>query len=72
MSGGAPRPDPQQGKTSLLRSLRAVAWSLIGLRAGDEYQRDLQSIQPLHVLLIGLIALFAFVLILIGIVKWVT
>ncbi|WP_313314976.1 DUF2970 domain-containing protein [Pulveribacter sp.] len=72
MSGGASRPGSQQGKTSLLRSLRAVAWSLIGLRAGDEYRRDLQSIQPLHVLLIGLIALFAFVLILIGIVKWVT
>lgn len=71
MSGGAPRPGGQ-GKTSLLRSLRAVAWSLIGLRAGDEYRRDLQSIQPLHVLLIGLMALFAFVLILIGIVKWVT
>ena len=71
MSGGAPQ-QPPQGKASLLRSLRAVAWSLIGLRAGSEYRRDLQSIQPLHVLLIGLVALFAFVLVLIGIVKWVT
>ncbi len=58
-------------RTSLARTLRAVAWSLIGLRAGKEYQRDLQSIQPLHVLLIGLVALFALVGGLILLVRWV-
>ncbi|AVP57034.1 DUF2970 domain-containing protein [Pulveribacter suum] len=63
-------PEPPR-KTSLVRTLRAVAWSLIGLRAGEEYRRDLQSIHPLHVLLVGLIALFAFVAGLILLVKWV-
>ncbi len=58
-------------RASLARTLRAVAWSLIGLRAGEEYRRDLQNIQPLHVLLIGLVALFAFVGALILLVKWV-
>ena len=58
-------------KTSLARTLRAVAWSLIGLRAGEEYRRDLQNIQPLHVVLIGLIALFALVLGLIVLVRWI-
>jgi len=62
---GAPR------KTSFLRSMRAVAWSLIGLRAGEEYRRDLQNIHPLHVVLVGLIALFALVLGLMLLVRWV-
>lgn len=65
-----PGPDAPR-KTSFMRSMRAVAWSLIGLRAGDEYRRDLQSIQPLHVVLVGLIALFAFVLGLMLLVQWV-
>ena len=65
-----PPPAPPR-KGSLLRTLRAVAWSLIGLRAGEEYRRDLQSIQPLHIVLVGLVALFAFVLGLILLVRWV-
>ena len=44
---------------------------LLGLRAGEEYRRDLQSIQPLHIVLVGLVALFAFVLGLILLVRWV-
>ncbi len=62
---------PPSQRTSLARTLRAVAWSLIGLRAGDEYRRDVQNIQPLHVVLIGLLALFALVVGLILLVKWV-
>ncbi|WP_313073508.1 DUF2970 domain-containing protein [Melaminivora sp.] len=62
---------PSPRRASLARSVRAVAWSLIGLRAGKEYRQDLQSIQPLHVILIGLLALFGFVLLLIAVVKWV-
>ena len=62
---------PLPPRASLARSVRAVAWSLIGLRAGKEYRRDLQSIQPLHIVLVGLLALFGFVLLLIAVVKWV-
>ena len=58
-------------KGSLLRSMRAVAWSFIGLRKGAEYQRDQERIQPLHVVLVGLVAIFALVLLLIGLVNWV-
>ena len=32
---------PSQRKGSLLRTVRAVAWSLIGLRKGSEYQLSL-------------------------------
>lgn len=63
------RPTPRKG--SLLRTLRAVAWSLIGLRKGAEYQQDQEKLQPLHIVFVGLAALFAFVLLLIGLVNWV-
>ena len=63
------RPAPKKG--SLLRSVRAVAWSFIGLRKGAEYQQDQERIQPLHIVLVGLLAIFALVLLLIGLVNWV-
>ena len=46
-------------KGSLLRTVRAVAWSLIGLRKGSEYQQDLEKINPLHIIVVGLVALWA-------------
>ena len=60
-----------QRKGSFLRTIRAVAWSLIGLRKGSEYQQDLQKINPLHVILVGLVAIFLLVLGLIAVVNWV-
>ncbi len=64
-------PSPVQRRGSLLRTIRAVAWSLIGLRKGSEYQQDLQKINPLHVIGVGLAAIFLLVLGLIAVVNWV-
>lgn len=64
-------PQEPQRKGSLLRTLRAVAWSLIGLRKGEQYRRDQETLQPLHIVFVGLVALFALVLLLIGLVNWI-
>lgn len=61
---------PEAGRMSLLRSIRAVAWSLIGLRKGSEYRQDLQQVHPLHVIAVGLVAIFAFVGLLMAVVQW--
>lgn len=37
---------PHERKGSLLRTVRAVAWSLIGLRKGSEYQQDVEKLNP--------------------------
>lgn len=58
-------------KGSLLRTVRAVAWSLIGLRKGSEYQQDQEKINPLHIIVVGLMAIFLLVLSLIAVVNWV-
>ena len=59
-------------KGSFLRTVRAVAWAFLGLRKGSEYRQDLGQINPLHVIVVGLLAFFVLVLSLIGIMHWVT
>lgn len=58
-------------KQSLFRSIVAVAWAMLGVRKGKEYERDFASITPLHVIAVGLVAIFILVLALIWIVNLV-
>jgi hypothetical protein len=46
-----------------------VAWSFLGIRKNSEFQRDLRSVNPLHVILVGLVLALAFVGVLVFIVK---
>ena len=62
---------PHERKGSLLRTVRAVAWSLIGLRKGSEYQQDVEKLHPLHIIAVGLVAVFLLVIGLIGLVNWI-
>ena len=66
-----PMVKPMERKGSLLRTVRAVAWSLIGLRKGSEYQQDVEKLNPLHIIAVGLAAVFLLVVGLIGLVNWV-
>jgi hypothetical protein len=58
-------------KTSLMRSVKAVAWSFLGVRKSSEFQEDIDKITPLHVLGVGLVAVFVFVISLIVLVNLV-
>ena len=62
---------PARTKASLWRTVRAVAWAMLGVRNGDEYRKDQESLRPLQVVGIGLVALFLIVLLLMGVVNWV-
>ncbi|WP_027995357.1 DUF2970 domain-containing protein [Simplicispira psychrophila] len=67
-----PQSPPETRRTgSWLRTLRAVAWSMIGVRKDSQYQQDLQKINPLHLIAIGLLAIFTLVLSLIALVHWI-
>lgn len=70
---GAPHRDapPAGRKRSFLRSMKAVAWAFLGLRERREYERDLESINPLHVIAAGLLGFLLLVLLLVGLVNWV-
>jgi hypothetical protein len=58
-------------KVSLMRSVKAVAWSFLGIRKNSEFQEDIDKITPLHVLGVGLLAVFLFVFSLIVLVNLV-
>ncbi|WP_119153782.1 DUF2970 domain-containing protein [Caldimonas tepidiphila] len=56
---------------SFWRSLRAVAWSFFGVRKGSDYERDVSQLNPVHVVIAGIVAALLFVLALVLLVRWV-
>lgn len=58
-------------RTSLMRSIVAVAWSFLGIRKSSEFQEDIEKISPLHILGVGLVAGLLFVVGLIVLVNLV-
>lgn len=62
----APRP------AGFLATLRAVLWSFVGIRKRRDYQQDASSLNPVAVVVAGLIAGALFVLTLVMVVSWVT
>ena len=56
---------------SLAQTLRAVAWSFLGIRRADGLAHDLQKLNPVHVVLAGVLGAALFVAALVLLVKWV-
>lgn len=53
------------------RTIKAVAWSFLGIRKGSDYQQDMARLNPVHVILVGIVGALLFVLSLIALVNWV-
>jgi Protein of unknown function (DUF2970) len=60
-----------QRKASFAQTLRAVAWSFFGIRKGSEYRKDVSELNPLHVVIAGVVAALTFVIALVVLVNWV-
>ena len=58
-------------KASPLQTLRAVAWSFFGVRRALDHEQDLAQLNPLHVVIAGLIGAAVFVASLVIPVNWV-
>ena len=58
-------------KGSLSRTVRAVAWSFFGVRKSRDLERDASELNPLHVVIVGVIAAALFVGALVVLVNWV-
>ncbi len=57
-------------KKSFWRTVKAVAWSFVGLRARGDYEEDIKNLSPLHIIAVGLIGVFVFVAALVLLVNW--
>ena len=64
--GQAPLP-----KASAWHSIKLVAWSFLGIRSRSGYQEDLARVNPLHVVLVGIVGVLLLIAGLIGLVNWV-
>jgi hypothetical protein len=58
-------------KGSFLQTMRAVAWSFFGIRKGSEYEKDVGQLNPVHVVIAGVLGAALFVLGLVALVSWV-
>jgi len=56
---------------SVWRSIRAVAWSFLGIRKNSEFKEDLAKVSPFHVIGVGIAGVFVLVLGLVALVNWV-
>ncbi len=63
--------DAVKRKVSFWQTLRAVFWSFIGLRKGAEHDRDMANLNPIHVIVAGVLGAVILVVVLIGIVRLV-
>jgi hypothetical protein len=58
-------------KGSFARTLRAVAWSFFGVRKSGESHEDMSKLNPVHVIVAGVVVAAVFVVALLVLVRWV-
>lgn len=58
-------------KGSFAQTLKAVAWSFFGVRRGKDHAQDVAKLNPVHVVVAGLIGAAVFVGVLVVLVRWV-
>jgi Protein of unknown function (DUF2970) len=46
---------------SILRTAKAVLWSFVGLRSRRDYEQDIEQLNPVHIVVIGLLGAGVFV-----------
>ncbi len=56
---------------SFAQTVKAIAWAFFGVRRGADYEKDVAKLNPVHVIIAGLIAALGFVLALVLLVNWV-
>jgi Protein of unknown function (DUF2970) len=62
---------PGRRKASLLRTLLAVVWSFFGVRKSKDLERDVSELNPLHLVVAGVLVAALFVGTLVALVNWV-
>lgn len=56
---------------SFVQTIKAVAWSFFGVRKRAGYEQDVQKLNPVHVIVAGLLAAALFIGTLVLVVRWV-
>ena len=65
------KPSPLQRSGSFTQTARAVAWSFFGVRRRADYEQDVQKLNPVHVIIAGVVGALLFIAALVVLVRWV-
>lgn len=60
-----------QRRGSMWDTVKAVGWSFVGLRKRSDLESDGAKLNPIHIIVVGFVAVFLFVAALITLVNWV-
>ena len=63
--------DAVHRKGSFVQTMRAVAWSFFGVRKSRDYEQDVAKLNPVHVIIAGVIGALLFIGALALLVNWV-
>jgi len=55
---------------NFFQTLKAVAWGFFGVRKGKGYREDIAKLNPIHLIIAGVLAAILFVLLLVGTARW--
>lgn len=58
-------------KGSFTQTVSAVAWSFFGVRRSRDHENDMAKLNPVHVVIAGVLGAAVFVLMLVLLVRWV-
>lgn len=58
-------------KGSFWRTIKVVLWSFVGLRARDDFEKDVEQINPVHIVIAGFLGVIVFVGGLVWLATWV-
>jgi len=61
---------PHQRKASFLATMKAVFWSFFGVRKRRDYEQDAANLNPVHVIVAGLIGAALFIGLLLMVVRF--
>ncbi len=61
---------PHQRKASFLATMKAVFWSFFGVRKRRDYESDAANLNPVHVIIAGLIGAALFIGLLLLVVRF--
>ena len=57
--------------SSLVQTVKAVLWSFAGIRKNSDYQKDLSSLNPLHIIAVAIVVVLLIVASLVALVNWI-
>jgi len=63
--------DAVKRRGSFLMTMKAVAWSFFGVRKSGDYEKDVEQLNPVHLVIAGVLGAALFVIVLVVLVQWV-